>query len=385
VFSVNLIAGASQWKRECWHSCTSTAFLEGVASVPRTMVVLARQAARRLCQVRTASSKSAAMHDPRTLRAAWSFLQRANPFTVWGETVGREPSDRLPSVSELVKAVVGISGKSPDELATYATESNAAFEAYVDDLGFERRSLLEIAPKDEAQSLDEFLEGAQQAVSFVAPLLKDASAHEVELSNVVSTQLLAKAKDGMSATHGDDADVRRVTFGVYGAQLRAADLAPKSSGMMALFERLLQKWAYEGTTQTDAVVLRESSGLFVAKFALGAELAELLNAAKEADTARAVDALLYACSRTEGRALTWPLPSDALSRLQGDTAACALTMRGWLLVDVNVASCLYTFAREVDGRADYRWGHDWRIVDIDGAVFNRDDGALLDGLVAETE
>ena len=197
------------------------------------MVLLARRAAQ-LCTKRYASQP----HDPRTLRArrlvstnksntkqdpytlsgGWSFLQRANPFTVWGETIGREPSDRLPKVTDLVKAVVGLSGKSPDELQRYATESNAAFEAYVDDLGFERRSLLEIAPKDEEQSLDEFLEGARDAVAFVAPRLKDAVAHEAELSKVVSAQLLNKAKEGSMAMAEDKEDegVRRVTFGVFG-------------------------------------------------------------------------------------------------------------------------------------------------------------------------
>ena len=313
-------------------------------------------------------------------------MQRANPFTVWGETIGREPSDRLPKVADLVKAVVGLSGKSPDELQRYATESNAAFEAYVDDLGFERRSLLEIAPKDEEQSLDEFLEGARDAVAFVAPLLKEASKHENELAKVVSAKLLEKAKAGMSvAEDSDEEGVRRVTFGVVGSQLRQKDLAPRSTGAMALFEQALQKWGYDAEARDDAILLRESTGLFVAKFSLADELADLLKAAKETDAGRAVEALLYAASRAEGRALTWPLPSDAHSRLEGDAEACALTMRGWLLVDVAVSKCLYTFAREVDRRSAYRWGHDWRIVDVGGAVFDNDDGALLDGLVAEDE
>ena len=86
------------------------------------MVVLARRAAQ-LCTKRYAQphdpralrarrllSTDTQKQDPRTLSAAWSFLQRANPFTVWGETVGREPSDRLPKVTDLVKAVVGLSG-----------------------------------------------------------------------------------------------------------------------------------------------------------------------------------------------------------------------------------------------------------------------------------
>ena len=359
------------------------------------MVVLARRAAQ-LCTKRYAQphdrarrllSTDTQKQDPRTLSAAWSFLQRANPFTVWGETIGREPSDRLPKVTDLVKAVVGLSGKSPDELQRYATESNAAFEAYVDDLGFERRSLLEIAPKDEEQSLDEFLEGARDAVAFVAPLLKDAVAHEAELSKVVSAKLLEKAKEGSMAVAEDKEDegVRRVTFGVFGQQLRQKDLAPRSTGAMALFEQALQKWGYDAEARDDAILLRESNGLFVAKFSLADELADLLKAAKDTDAGRAVEALLYAVSRAEGRALTWPLPSDAHSRLAGDAEACALTMRGWLLVDVAVSKCLYTFAREVDRRSAYRWGHDWRIVDVGGAVFDNDDGALLDGLVAEDE
>ena len=364
------------------------------------MVLLARRAAQ-LCTKRYASqphdprtlrarrlvstNKSNTKQDPSTLNGGWSFLQRANPFTVWGETIGREPSDRLPKVTDLVKAVVGLSGKSPDELQRYATESNAAFEAYVDDLGFERRSLLEIAPKDEEQSLDEFLEGARDAVAFVAPLLKDAVAHEAELSKVVSAKLLEKAKEGSMAVAEDKEDegVRRVTFGVFGQQLRQKDLAPRSTGAMALFEQALQKWGYDAEARDDAILLRESTGLFVAKFSLADELADLLRAAKETDAGRAVEALLYAVSRAEGRALTWPLPSDAHSRLAGDAEACALTMRGWLLVDVAVSKCLYTFAREVDRRSSYRWGHDWRIVDVGGAVFDNDDGALLDGLVAE--
>ena len=362
------------------------------------MVVLARRAAQ-LCTKRYAQphdpralrarrllSTDTQKQDPRTLSAAWSFLQRANPFTVWGETIGREPSDRLPKVADLVKAVVGLSGKSPDELQRYATESNAAFEAYVDDLGFERRSLLEIAPKDEEQSLDEFLEGARDAVAFVSPLLKDAVANENELSKVVSAKLLEKAKAGMSVPEDtEDEGVRRVTFGVVGSQLRQKDLAPRSTGAMALFEQALQKWGYDAEARDDAILLRESTGLFVAKFSLADELADLLKAAKETDAGRAVEALLYAASRAEGRALTWPLPSDAHSRLEGDAEACALTMRGWLLVDVAVSKCLYTFAREVDRRSAYRWGHDWRIVDVGGAVFDNDDGALLDGLVAEDE
>ena len=362
------------------------------------MVLLARRAAQ-LCTKRYASqphdprtlrarrllSTETQKQDPRTLSGAWSFLQRANPFTVWGETIGREPSDRLPKVTDLVKAVVGLSGKSPDELQRYATESNAAFEAYVDDLGFERRSLLEIAPKDEEQSLDEFLEGARDAVAFVAPLLKDAVAHEAELSKVVSAKLLEKAKEGSMAVAEDKEDegVRRVTFGVFGQQLRQKDLAPRSTGAMALFEQAMQKWGYDAEARDDAILLRESNGLFVAKFSLADELADLLKAAKDTDAGRAVEALLYAASRAEGRALTWPLPSDAHSRLEGDAEACALTMRGWLLVDVAVSKCLYTFAREVDRRSAYRWGHDWRIVDVGGAVFDNDDGALLDGLVAE--
>ena len=329
-------------------------------------------------------AQSKSKQDPYTLSGGWSFLQRANPFTVWGELFGREPSDRLPKVTDLVKAVVGLSGKSPDELQRYATESNAAFEAYVDDLGFERRSLLEIAPKDEEQSLDEFLEGARDAVAFVAPRLKDAVAHEAELSKVVSAQLLNKAKEGSIAISddSDEGEVRRVTFGVFGSRLRQKDLAPRSTGAMALFEQALQKWGYAAEARDDAILLRESNGLFVARFSLADELADLLKAAKDTDAGRAVEALLYAASRAEGRALTWPLPSDAHSRLEGD-AGCAFTMRGWLLVDVAVSKCLYTFAREVDRRSAYRWGHDWRIVDVGGAVFDNDDGALLDGLVAE--
>ena len=83
------------------------------------MVLLARRAAQ-LCTKRYASqphdprtlrarrllSTETQKQDPRTLSGAWSFLQRANPFTVWGETIGREPSDRLPKVTDLVKAVV---------------------------------------------------------------------------------------------------------------------------------------------------------------------------------------------------------------------------------------------------------------------------------------
>ena len=295
------------------------------------MVLLARRAAQ-LCTKRYASqphdprrlvstNKSNTKQDHYTLSGGWSFLQRANPFTVWGETIGREPSDRLPKVTDLVKAVVGLSGKSPDELQRYATESNAAFEAYVDDLGFERRSLLEIAPKDEEQSLDEFLEGARDAVAFVAPRLKDAVAHEAELSKVVSAQLLNKAKEGSIAISddSDEGEVRRVTFGVFGSRLRQKDLAPRSTGAMALFEQALQKWGYAAEARDDAILLRESNGLFVARFSLADELADLLKAAKDTDAGRAVEALLYAASRAEGRACS--------TRSQGSRRACSAVSR----------------------------------------------------------
>ena len=120
--------------------------------------------------------------------------------------------------------------------------------------------MLEIAPKDEEQSLDEFLEGARDAVAFVAPRLKDAVAHEAELSKVVSAQLLNKAKEGSIAiSDSDDSDegeVRRVTFGVFGSRLRQKDLAPRSTGAMALFEQALQKWGYAAEARDDAILLR---------------------------------------------------------------------------------------------------------------------------------
>ena len=73
--------------------------------------------------------------------------------------------------------------------------------------------------KDEEQSLDEFLEGARDAVAFVAPLLKEASKHENDLAKVVSAQLLEKAKEGSINVSDDKEDdgVRRVTFGVVGS------------------------------------------------------------------------------------------------------------------------------------------------------------------------
>ena len=98
--------------------------------------------------------------DRDTLVSAWSFLQRANPFVVWGESVGREPSDGLPDLFELVATVLGVSGKSAGEVSDYARDAHSAFERYVDDLGFERRSVMEIVAKDEAQSLEDFTEGA---------------------------------------------------------------------------------------------------------------------------------------------------------------------------------------------------------------------------------
>ena len=48
--------------------------------------------------------------------SAWSFLQRANPFVVWGESVGREPSDGLPDLFELVAQCL-LSGVDRDCLA----------------------------------------------------------------------------------------------------------------------------------------------------------------------------------------------------------------------------------------------------------------------------
>ena len=70
--------------------------------------------------------------DRDTLVSAWSFLQRANPFVVWGESVGREPSDGLPDLFELVATVLGVSGKSAGEVSDYARDAHSAFERYVD-------------------------------------------------------------------------------------------------------------------------------------------------------------------------------------------------------------------------------------------------------------
>ena len=82
--------------------------------------------------------------------------------------------------------------------------------------------------------------------------------------------------------------MRRVTFGVFGSRLRQKDLAPRSTGAMALFEQALQKWGYAAEARDDAILLRESNGLFVARFSLADELADLLKAAKETDAGRAV-------------------------------------------------------------------------------------------------
>ena len=61
-------------------------------------------------------------------------------------------------------------------------------------------------------------------------------------------------------------------------------------------------------------------------------------------------------------------------------------MRGWLLVDVGFGGSearpreVYTFAREVDRSSDWRWQHDWRVVDVDGEAYAGDRAALLAGL-----
>ena len=336
--------------------------------------------------------------DRETLHSAWSFLQRANPFVVWGETVGREPSDGLPDFGELLRTVAGVSGKSSAEVSQYAQDAHASFERYVDDLGFERRSVMEIVAKEEAQTLDDFTTGAVAAKAYVLPRLGKSKAADArpdddddDLEAVLGAALIEAARAGAfadaaapGAGTGDDADadadaqvvVARVAFGVRGSGVRLADLAPRSSGLMAWFERAVQRWRYEPCApegdqrggDASAVLLRESTGLFVAAFDLAPDVVEALDGEAPKD---AIDGFLRQTN------LAWPVPNDALVRLPGDKDAAALSMRGWVFVDVLFPDATLTFAREVDRRADARWDMDWKVVDVDGKVAAHDHGRLL--------
>ena len=348
--------------------------------------------------------------DRDTLVSAWSFLQRANPFVVWGESVGREPSDGLPDLFELVATVLGVSGKSAGEVSDYARDAHSAFERYVDDLGFERRSVMEIVAKDEAQSLEDFTEGALGAREAVRGRLARPGDFD-DLPLLFGDALAAAARDGAFAPPGDDdaappgdgaatppgddaaaapggdaaadeggdagdagprALVARVAFAVRGTGLRVADLAPRSGGLMARFERAVQRWHYEPCAPPDGdgdgVLLRESSGLFVGAFHFAPDVLEALDGGPPA---AAIGDYLAA------RDLTWPVPNDAQQRLADDAEAAARSMRGWIFVDVVFPDATMTFAREVDRRADARWDADWLVVDVDGAVAGHDHGKLL--------
>lgn len=321
-----------------------------------------------------------APQDRGSLASTWSFLQRASPFVVWGETVGREAADGLPDVGELLATVAGFSGKSAGEVADYTREAHASFERYVDDLGFERRSMFEIAAKDEAQSLEDFAEGAAAARAWLAPKLALEEVDAADLEAACGEALLEAIRGGAfaDATAPSDAPapplIARVAFGVRCVGLRNADLVPRSDGLLAAFDRLLQRWTYGTEFVRDdgsAILCREASGLFVADLRLADCARDALNEAREGGAAPDVAVKAWLGDTT------LPVPGDAHGRAAGDDHASAKTMRGWLFADVVFRDATYTFAREVDRRADARWDLDWRVVDVDGAAHDHDHGKLL--------
>ena len=110
---------------------------------------------------------------------------------------------------------------------------------------------------------------------------------------------------------------------------------------MVWLERVMQKWTYSPKFEPpDSLLLREASGLFLARFRFAEETAASVGQpGDDVPDAELVDAVL------DGGALSWPVPADARGRLADDADACAAAMRGWLLADVAVAAPPATITR----------------------------------------
>ena len=120
---------------------------------------------------------------------------------------------------------------------------------------------MEIVAKDEAQSLADFAEGAAAARAWLGPRLYRSD--DEDLTRCCGA-LLAAARDRGAFADGPAPTtvaapplVARVAFGVRASGVRRADLVPRSRGLVASFEALVQKWKFSPERDGPRLALRE--------------------------------------------------------------------------------------------------------------------------------
>jgi len=343
---------------------------------------------------------------------AWKKLNTMSPFAFFGQSVGREPSDELPSFFEMLAHLLGLTDKSPAEVAAYEKAQSAKFDRYFADLGFERRSAaaMDFGPRPEEQSLPDFLAGATQARAVVSGWLSSG-----EEESDVTAKAAAAADGGAAAVTAVTAE--EASSAASGETTAAASPPPalkewfkaEEALSPSLFEILKDErlptatatdvkltramFVLVATVEDKDLATRRQEDLLSGVFKLIADLA-LSRPLYAYESARDDDGSLSAYERNHGvffanvtapflqddtdlvqafrrRGNAFPLPSDLASDKSQQK------FKAFLVADATFAlpereSTTFTFARHVDVRPDLRWAHDWRLVDVDHRLSQND-------------
>ena len=354
----------------------------GARALTLALTMMMRRARPRLCRRLTTERKYPYLRQSEVeARQAWGHFMTMNPFVYFGQTMGREPSEELPGFTELLSHVLGLTDKSPSEVANYERDISAKLDQYIADLGFERRSAFDIIAKGEEQSVDDFLRGAAYARETVGKWRNKEELEHFVPEKAMGPKLLEALNSSQEITVAKATPTLSRTMFVLMANVTAAECPPLSQrgagwwfSMFLDFLMPRTAWRFDKapaveTEDDNAVALYEvSRGTFFAHVRLSPP--DLLEDTKRSD-------LRTALSR---RNLAFPLPTDLKEP--------AKKFSGFLVADATFtsddATSTWTFARQTDHRPDARWSHDWFLVDVDAIVSQHDwrkTPDLLKGLV----
>lgn len=310
---------------------------------------------------RRSFSSSSFRQSQNQIESKWAQLMRANPFAVFGKLIGIEPTDKLPTATECIMAILG----DRSQLVNFYKDLKERVERYCDDNGLVRTdSSWSYAAREQEQTMESFLEGAAEARKVVTKWARGGE-EGVEWFDPSSclNPLLSKDDVDTSGECGKEGTVTRLTFFVAAKPLALKDFVHRNRTFAGQFVEAMMPYhpPFKTVMEHDVVHVVDERGFFNARFELDPNLF-----AKVRDRGpTAFDNLMAR------KGLTWPL--DPQDFLQGDDQG-KKSYRGYVVVDVEFAlpesngSTLWTFARQCDHRRDARWSHDWKIVDIDGKL-----------------
>jgi len=262
------------------------------------------------------------------------------------------------------------------------------------DLGFERQTAFDITVKNEDQTIDDFLKGASKArETAMAYFLEKKEEGKKTAKAGEASKKVSSSKEEEETTKEEkvsswfDAEkalgpslnemllsasikmsrptlapvLSRAIFVLFAdvALKECPSRAPKSLWKSLYDFFYNQRWDFE-TVQMDnksLSVYEKKSGLFFGNLRFSLDDGSVL---EDVNVQSALNKLQ----------IQFPLPADL--------ADADSKIQGFLLADATFAyeddgtPTTYTFARRADHKADARWKHHWRLVDVDNIVAQND-------------